>query len=154
MWFFSVVFLSWNMTREFPVNRFHSKSCYVLCDIIIYHITFLWFLFNMVFLTTVFPSQLDLLILQTSLLSSLPPILVDTISMDVTRIKTYFWRFTLGFIFFKECDHHKLSVMRPIYPTLHCVSGNVYKQTYLEIPEVTYTGRLWYGLSAWGWNYG
>ena len=148
------IYLPWIMTRALTVNRFHSKSCYVLCDIIIYHITFLWFLFNMVFLTTVFPSQLDLLILQTSLLSSLPPILVDTISMDVTRIKTYFWRFTLGFIFFKECDHHKLSVMRPIYPTLHCVSGNVYKQTYLEIPEVTYTGRLWYGLSAWGWNYG
>ena len=137
-----------------PWIVFHSKSFYVLRDIIIYHITFLWFLFNMVFLTTIFPSQLDFLILQTSLLSSLPPHLVDMISREVTRIKTYFWRFTLGFIFFKKFDHHKLSVMRPISPTLHCVSGNVYKQTYLEIPEVTYTGRLWYGLSAWGWNYG
>jgi hypothetical protein len=40
------------------LNRFHSKSFYVLRDI-----TFLWFLFNVVFLTTLFPSQLDLLIL-------------------------------------------------------------------------------------------
>jgi hypothetical protein len=43
------------MTRELPVNRFHSKSFYVLRDIIIYHLTFLWFLFNVVFLTTIFP---------------------------------------------------------------------------------------------------
>jgi hypothetical protein len=83
-------YLSWIMTM--PVNHFHSKSFYVLRDIIIYHLMFLWFLFNVVFLTTIFPSQLDLLILQTTLLShwSLPPILVDTISREVTRIKTYF----------------------------------------------------------------
>jgi len=43
------------------------------------------------------------------------------------------------------------------------VSGNVCKQTSPEIPEVTCTRhtimgfctrRRWYGLSAWGWNYG
>ena len=85
-------YLSWIMTRALTVNRFYSKSFYVLHDIIIYHLTFLWILFNVVFLTTISPSQLDLLILQTSLLShwSLPPILVDTISREVAWIKTYF----------------------------------------------------------------
>jgi hypothetical protein len=77
------IYLSWIMTRELAVNRFHSKSIYVLRDKIIYHLTFLWFLFNVVVLTTIFPSQLDLLILQTSLLShwSFPPIL-DMISTN------------------------------------------------------------------------
>jgi len=60
-----------------------------------HHLSFNVFLFNVVFLTTIFPSQLDLLIqhvLQTSLLShwSLPSILVDTISREVTGIQTYF----------------------------------------------------------------
>jgi hypothetical protein len=50
-----------------------QNNFYVLRDIIIYHLTFLWFLFNGFFL---------MLILQVSLLSywSLPPIVVDTIS--------------------------------------------------------------------------
>ena len=77
------------MTRELPLNRFHSKSFYVLRDIIIYLLTFLLFLFYVVFLTTIFPSPVDLLILQTSLLLhwSLPPILVHTISSEHRKIR-------------------------------------------------------------------
>jgi len=54
-------------------------------------------------------------------------------------------------------------VTRSISPTQRCVSGNVYRQTSPAIPEVTCKRRiimgflhrrLWYGLSAWGWNYG
>jgi hypothetical protein len=60
-----------------------QNNSYVLRDIIIYHLTFLWFLFNGFFL---------MLILQVSLLSywSLPPIVVDTISRDVTMVQTHF----------------------------------------------------------------
>ena len=54
-------FLSWIMTRELLVDRFHSKSFYVLCNIIIYRRTLLLFLFYVVFLTIISPSQLDLL---------------------------------------------------------------------------------------------
>ena len=52
---FSVVlYLSWIMTRELHVGCFHSKSFYVLRDISIYHLLFLWFVFNVIFLTTSF----------------------------------------------------------------------------------------------------
>jgi len=126
------------MTRELPVNRFHSNSLYVLRDIIIYHLTFLWFFFNVVFLMTISPSQLNLFIWQTSLLS-LSPILVDTISREVTRIKTYFnnllWvsyssRSVIIIIYFPwnviSKQYFSWTVMRPISHTQRCVSGNVY----------------------------
>ena len=83
MLFLSVVFyLPWSSWIIFIQN-----NC-TFSVIIFYHLTFLWFLFNVDFLTTMFPSQLNL----SSLLPywSPPPILVDTISRDVVRIKTYF----------------------------------------------------------------
>jgi len=55
-----------------------------------------------------------------------------------------------------KCDEQKVFFVNSD------VSVNVYKQTTPEIPEVTCTRRtimdfctrrLWYGLSAWEWNY-
>ena len=102
-------------------------------------------------------SQLDLLILQTSLLShwSLPPILVDTISREVTRNENVLLTIYVGFhivprsviiiIYFPwnviSKQYFSWIVMRPISPTQRCVSGNVYKQTSLEITEVSCTRR-------------
>ena len=99
-------------------------------------------------------SQLDLLILQTSLLShwSLPPILVDTISREVTRNENVLLTIYVGFhivprsviiiIYFPwnviSKQYFSWTVMRLISPTQHCVSVNVYKQT---LPEVTCTRR-------------
>ena len=49
------IYLSCIMTRELHVNRFYSKSIYVRRDIIIYNLTFLWFLSNVVFLMAFSP---------------------------------------------------------------------------------------------------
>ena len=84
---FFFYYLPWIVTRALPVNRFHSKSFYDLRDIIIYHLTFLWFLFMWSFWRQFFPSHLDLSIVQASLQS---PMLVDTVSRDVTKVNTYF----------------------------------------------------------------
>jgi len=111
------VFPPWILMATFPVKAFWNiENIYVIlwchcfichesgrwyCRWIVFiilrslwynHLSFLWFLFNVVFLTTIFPSQLYLSIVQASLLPfwSPPPILVDTIGRDVTRIETYF----------------------------------------------------------------
>jgi multisubunit Na+/H+ antiporter MnhE subunit len=63
------------------------NSFYVLRDIIIYQITFLLFYLMWSFWQHFFPSQLDLSIVQASLLSysSPPPIPVDMISRNVDK---------------------------------------------------------------------
>ena len=53
-WFFCIVFyLPWIVKRELSATRFDSKSCFFLCDIIIYHLPFIWCLLNVDFLTTI-----------------------------------------------------------------------------------------------------
>ena len=73
-------------------------------------------------------------------------------SREVTRIKRTFnnlrWvsyssRSLIIIIYFLwnkiSKQYFSWTVMRPISPTHHCMSGNVYKQTSPEIPEVTST---------------
>ena len=87
------IYINVNISYEgisLPVNRDEGmfiQNHFPFFVIIIYHLTFLWFLFNVVFLTTFFPSQLDLSIVQASLCWSSPLILVDTIIKGVTRLK-------------------------------------------------------------------
>ena len=76
-------------------------------------------------------------------------------SREVTRIKRTFnnlrWvsnssRSLIIIIYFLwnmiSKQYFSWTVMRPISPTHHCMSGNVYKQTSPEIPEVICTRRL------------
>ena len=81
---------------------------------IIYHLTFLWFLFDVVFLTTIFPSQLDLSIVQAFFLPywSTLPMLVSTISREVRSVKQQTWNVLLAtYVWIHisyKCDHHNL----------------------------------------------
>jgi hypothetical protein len=145
-----------NPDEGIALESFAFKISYVLRDIIIYHLTFLKMLSNVVFLTTIVLSQLDFAIVQVFLLSYFTPpsILVDTISRDVTRVKctlnnlrsvSYFARSVIIIIYFTRNliskKYFSWTVMKPLSLTHICVSVNVCKQTTTEIKVVTCTTR-------------
>ena len=144
--FVSFFYLPWIVTRTSPLNRFHSKSFYVLSDNWLSSYIFDDFLMwsSWRFSTS------------NSNYWRPPPIPIDTISRAVTRVKRMFYnlRFILWYVisrmYFlwavisKKC--FSWTVMRPLSPTHLYVSVNVCKQT---TPE-TCTRRIKYMLSAWG----
>lgn len=104
------IFILWILTKTLPLNRFHWKLIYVLSDNrLSSYVSMKLFRCGLPDDMCVF-SQLNLSIVQASLLVTCPN-LVDTqdpMSKDITKRVKRTLLIRMGFISFKKCDQQNL----------------------------------------------
>ena len=148
------VYLLWILTSTLTVNRFHSNNVYALRDIIIYHLTLLWFFFNVVFLTTFFPFSIRFVNITDFHSDHLHRLSVTRLvrmyqgrerSFNNLRLVSYFSRNVIIIIYFSlnviSKKYFSWTVMRLLSSNHLCVSINACKQTSPGKPEVICTRR-------------